>query len=346
MAPPGWDGGLGPGGTGGGVGAGGGGTGPGGSGGTGGSGGSGGGGVGGDGSGPVGLAALPPRDRTLFAHTDTTLYAIDPIERPLTLRRVGDFDCIGRDPGATAMVDLAVDKQGNLTAITEHRFYRLTVDDTAVVKCDDGVALQGEGIFYALAYVPEGILDRTERLIAASTAGELWAIDDQGGQTPVGTLGVVPPDDGRGHTYPAEHVGKTWELSGDLFIASNHGSPIGFATVRDCPSPPETFGCSLTDTLVEIDVPRLRLGSFDPVLKTVSGQTVPEDRCPLQGGGGFGSFFGIAAYQDKIYGFSRQGAIVEMDSATGAGCLLAEEPNRHFSGAAATTAIEVIAPVR
>jgi hypothetical protein len=302
------------------------------------------GGTGGDGSGPVGKAALPPPGRTIYAHTDTTLYALDPTVRPIVLNRVGDFDCIGRDPGATAMVDLAVDKQGNLTAITAHRFYRLTIDDTAVVKCDQGVALQGAGIFYALAYVPENILARTEMLIAASTAGELWAIDEQGAQTPVGTLGVVPADDGRGHAYPSVNVGKTWELSGDLFIASNHGSPIGFATVRDCPFPPDTDGCSLTDTLVELDVARLRLNSFDPVLKRVAGQTVPSKNCPLDGDRGFGSFFGIAAYQDKIYGFSRQGAIVAMDSTTGAGCLLQEESYRHFSGAAATTSIQVVAP--
>jgi hypothetical protein len=143
-------------------------------------------------------------------------------------------------------------------------------------------------------------------------------------------------------------VGKTWELSGDLFIASNHGDPIGFATVRDCPSPPETAGCSLTDTLVEIDVARLRLGSFDPVLKRVAGQAVPAASCPVvEGsipGAGFGSFFGIAAYQDRIYGFSRQGAIVAMDSTTGAGCLLENQPWHHFSGAAATTSIAVVAP--
>jgi hypothetical protein len=240
------------------------------------------------------------------------------------------------------MTDLAVDKHGNLMAVTGHNLYPLIVAG-GTVTCGEKISLQGSGTTYALAYAPEGVLAPTEMLIAANSAGEVWAIDDQGVQTQIGTLGVVPADDGQGHPYDAANVGKAWELSGDLFIAANNGNPIGFATVRDCPNPPDTTGCSRTDTLVELDISKLRLGNTDSVLKRVAGQAVPAASCNTTEKG-FGSMYGIAAYQDKVYGFSRHGDIVEMDNTTGAGCTLQNQVDMSFSGAAATTVIPVVAP--
>ena len=58
----------------------------------------------------------------------------------------------------------------------------------------------------------------------------------------------------------------------------------------------------------------------------------------------FGSMFGIAAYQDKVYGFSRKGDIVEIHSDDGSGCLIAADPSLKFAGAGVTTIAPVQAP--
>jgi hypothetical protein len=296
-----------------------------------------------DGStGPVVTPDMGAPQNLLYAHTDTTLYKVDPSVSPFTLQPLGDFSCIGPDQSSHAMTDLAVDKRGNLMAVTGHNLYPLIVAG-GTVTCGEKISLQGSGTTYALAYAPEGVLAPQEMLIAANSAGEVWAIDDQGVQTQIGSLGVVPADDGRGHSYDPANVGKAWELSGDLFIAANNGNPIGFATVRDCPNPPDTTGCSRTDTLVELDVSKLRLGNTGSVLKRVAGQAVPAASCNTTERG-FGSMYGIAAYQDKVYGFSRHGDIVEMDNTTGAGCTLQNQVGMSFSGAAATTVIPVVAP--
>ena len=86
--------------------------------------------------------------------------------------------------------------------------------------------------------------------VAGNNAGELWAIDSGGTLTQHGNFGTVPANDGHGHTYPAANKGQLWELSGDIVFLANGGSPVGFATVRDCPNPPSQTGCSTIDTLI------------------------------------------------------------------------------------------------
>jgi hypothetical protein len=282
-----------------------------------------------------------PAGRTLiYAHTDTTLYQVDATQTPFNLTQLGDFDCVGGNNQDPAMTDLAVDKAGNLTGISAQYLYSLTVTSSGV-HCDAPVTLQGNGRFYGLTYAPQGVLGADEVLVAANSAGELWAIDGQGQQTPVGTFGNVPRDDGHGHRYPSSNVGQPWELSGDIVFLFNGGDPIGFATVRDCPNPPSSNNCSSVDTLVQIDLTQLRLGNTGSVTQTVLGQIVPASSCP---GADFGSFYGIAALQDKVYGFSRKGDVVSINNSDGTGCRLQADPTMKFSGAATTTLAPVIRP--
>src|SRR5205814_6983787 len=95
-------------------------------------------------------------------------------------------------------------------------------------------------------------------------------------------------------------------LSGDIVFLANNGSPIGFATVRDCPKPPSSQGCDTVDTLAEIDVAALSSGSGGSVLKSIRGQIVRGASCS-DSSSGYGSVFGVAAYADKVLGFSRSG---------------------------------------
>src|SRR5262249_40186164 len=132
-----------------------------------------------------------------------------------------------------------------------------------------------------------------------------------------GTFGKVPANDGQGNTYANQ--GKAWELSGDIVFLANNGNPVGFATVRDCPSPPDTSGCNTTHTLIEIDMTKLKTVGSQSVTLKVRGQVVKQAGC----GGDptvYQQTLGIAAWNDKVYGFSHNGAIIEIDNKDGTAC--------------------------
>lgn len=56
----------------------------------------------------------------------------------------------------------------------------------------------------------------------------------------------------------------------------------------------------------------------------------------------YGSMYGIAAYENKGYGFSHQGFIVSIDNNDGAACLAVSTGSDEWAGAAITT----LAPVQ
>ena len=58
----------------------------------------------------------------------------------------------------------------------------------------------------------------------------------------------------------------------------------------------------------------------------------------------YGSMFGIAAWNSKVYGFSHSGAVVEIDNTTGGACLL-QRGAEVWLGAGVTTVAPVIAPL-
>ena len=57
------------------------------------------------------------------------------------------------------------------------------------------------------------------------------------------------------------------------------------------------------------------------------------------------SLFGIVAYKDTVYGFSRAGDVVEIHNADGSACLVSSDTSRKYAGAGITTIAPVIAPV-
>ena len=199
--------------------------------------------------------------------------------------------------------------------------------------------------FYALTFAPKGTIDASnEVLVAGNTAGELWAIDAQGNVEQHGNFGKVPADDGNGNAYDSKHVGKAWELSGDIVFLANAGNPVGFATVRDCPTPPSTNGCNAVNTLIEIDVSKLGNATTGSVTKSVRGQIVKRKGCNDGTQGDYGNMYGIAAWDKKVYGFSRSGNLVDIDITDGSGCLVQAYGDDKFSGAGVTTLAPVVAP--
>jgi hypothetical protein len=287
----------------------------------------------------------------VYASTDTDLFQLDPTAPNLPLTHIGTFDCIDPVNGPhTAMVDIAVDKDQNLWGITGHDVVPLTVMGQTV-HCGAQISLNskmpGQQVptFYALTFAPVGVLDPDkEVLVAGNSAGELWMIDAAGAVSKHGFFGTVPADDGNGNTYDAANVGKPWELSGDIVFLANGNKPVGFATVRDCPNPPSTTGCSKIDTLLEIDMTKFSQPNPGAVVKAIRGKVVKAAGCGDAANSGYGSMYGIAAWNATVFGFSRTGNLVSMSDKDGAACLVKNFSGDKFSGAGVTTLAPIEEP--
>ena len=290
--------------------------------------------------------APPDTPPTFYIHTNTTLYTADPSKPNLDITLVGDVECIGGAGEDTSLTDIAVSAAGDLWGISKTNVYKLEVQGSTV-KCTQTIPLQNPSSirFYGLTFAPKGVLDpNKEVLIAGNTAGELWRVDESGALSMHGTLGVVPTTDGNGHDYP--YAGKKWELSGDLVFVDNNGNPAGFATVRDCPNPPSTVDCHDIDTLVELNVPKLATATTESVVKSLRGQIVKAAGCS-DPNPGYGAVFGITAWKDKVFGFSRSpdntGFTLSIENDKGTACVLGTfaEP---WSGAGVTTIAQIDIP--
>ena len=300
--------------------------------------------LGGSGGGAVELDSL------IYAHTDEELFELNAKTEDLALKSVGKFDCIGQGTGDdVSMTDLAVDRERHIWGVSAAYVYRIEIDN-GVAHCAEKIKLKkpSEDVrYYGLTFAPVGVLDPDkEVLVAGNTAGELWAVSEDGSVKMVGTFGNVPKNDGNGHAYDSKHQGKSWELSGDIVFLANEGSPLGYATVRDCPDPPKTTGCNATNTLIEIDVKKMGTTKPGSVTKSVRGQIVERAGCKTPAFKDFGNMFGIAAWDDKVYGFSRSGNLVDINVSDGSGCVVKAYPPADFAfaGAGVTTLAPVLPP--
>jgi hypothetical protein len=268
-----------------------------------------------------------PGKTLLYAHSNTTLYQLDPTNLTAPIVTVGDFDCIGGANQATSMTDLAVDKNGDLYAVSQIAAYPLTIQGN-VVHCADTWKLPANAAFYGLTFAPENTVAASETLVAADDAGDIYSIDSQGNTTILGNFGKDSKND-------------VYELSGDIVFLANNGSPLGFATVRTCPN----NTCATSDTLVEIDVTKLKANNTTSVVKSVRGVLHQGTGCAnTTAPPSYGKMYGIAAYEDQVYGFSHDTGIVAIDNVDASVCLVAVPNGISFSGAGVTTVAPVIAP--
>lgn len=296
-----------------------------------------------------------------YAHTNNQLFEIDATSSDLPMHLVGTFDCVGKGNEASSITDLAVDEAGRIFLVANPTsgknsivFLDVKINGDVVECAGKGVQLSEEGSFYGATFAPKGtVLPNAEALVVANDLGELYEVNTSSAQTTLlGNFGVVPAADPQGHTF--KNKGTQFALSGDIVFMSAGGNPLGYATVRDCSSG-KTTSCSKTDTLVEIDMSKLRAGNTGSVVKKVRGQVVKSKSCS-DSNESYGSMYGVAAYQNQIYGFARTSVdgktvaqVVRIDNSTGEACLVADQTSltkSGFAGAGVTTSVEVSAPVQ
>jgi hypothetical protein len=255
----------------------------------------------------------------IYAHTDTELYTLDPTTQAIT--DIGAFNAGSSTPVIT---DLAVDANGDVWVNSESAIYRAAVPASpgpVALTLVSQIAVKTGQKFYALGFATAGVLGTGETLVAGDSLGVLYAIETNGTTTQLGSFGT----DTKGNAY---------ELSGDIVFYEQNGTPRGLATIRSCPS----GSCSTTnDLLAEIDVAAMTKAyqSKTPAA-TLKKQLIG-------GGTGFGRLFGVGAWNDSVYAFSRSASstaaqLVEIN-ATGTGISLKtfSSISAGWSGAGVTT---------
>jgi hypothetical protein len=219
----------------------------------------------------------------IYAHSDTELYSMDPNTHVLT--DIGAFTLGG---GTTPTItDLAVDGNDDVWVNSETAIYKVALPSsgTGPVVLTLQTQLPSTSKFYALGFTPAGTLETGESLIAGDSDGNLWYVD-------VSQSSATPQELGG---FGTASGGGTWELSGDVVFYTASGATQGLATLRQC-----TSSCnSKDDSLAEIDVTAMQTAF-------TSKTPAPTLLKQLIGGGtGFGDLFGIGAWGNSVYAFSR-----------------------------------------
>jgi hypothetical protein len=207
--------------------------------------------------------------------------------------------------------------------------------------------LQGTGSFYALGFTTADALGAGtgEVLIAGDGNGDVFSVDQTSGATT--KLGSFGPDTTQNKC--SNKSGCVWGLSGDFVFYELNGVPGGLATIRSCN--PGGTGCSnASDALVQID-----MGALGTAYKSNPPMAAASLTANLLGNGsGFGHLFGIGAWGDAVYAFSRQSGsgtsgtpaqLVKIDQ-SGNGTSLMPFPSimNGWSGAGVTTKAAVTIP--
>jgi hypothetical protein len=80
------------------------------------------------------------------------------------------------------------------------------------------------------------------------------------------------------------------------------------------------------------------------VQKSLRGQVVKRAGCNDSANAAYGYLYGIATWNDKVYGFGHEGNLVDISLIDGSACLVKNYPANMFSGAAVTTIAPVTPP--
>ena len=248
----------------------------------------------------------PPAPGKVYAHSDNTLWLLEPISKQVTM--VGMFDCVGTTVGS--MVDIAIDRAGKMTGCAAISFNgalggALVSIDPTNAHCT--VLTKGPDLVTSLTYVPEGTLVANAEALVGYADDRYVRVDPTtGALTDIGLLNN------------AASGGVRWLSSGDVVSIKDGGT---YLTVT-----PESGPTAGGDRIVEVDP---KTGA----LKRVIGAT------------GMGDVLGLGYWGGIAYGFTLSGALIQIDLTTGAGTPIAipgAPSDLAFYGAGTTTVAPII----
>jgi len=305
---------------------------------------------------------------TIYAHTDTELYSMDPMTKAIT--DLGTFKGMSGSYYDATMTDLAVDAAGEIYVNSEQVIYKAalpatpgpgaTVQLTEFLNTDptlpDGGTLATK--YYALAFAPAGAIGVStipsgETLVAGDSNGELWVFQPGGAAAKdVGNFGADP-------NIPANFL----SLSGDLvFYTNSSNQPTGLATIRSCSKSSSTGKVTCTKTndyLAAINMANLKANASAAtpsasLLAGIYGGTATTDG----NGTTKAEIFGLGAWGNDVYGFSRcygcydggsniAPALLQIDTSSGVATAVGSSfPfTNGWSGAGVTTKVTITVPV-
>jgi large repetitive protein len=218
----------------------------------------------------------------IYAHTKDTLYLYEPVSNTLT--EVGKFTCTESTPCNDTVIDLAVDRTGEMYGTTFDWFFKI---DPITAKYTR-IELAGQLDYpNALSFVPAGTVDPTKEALVgyASDFSNNLAVTYVQIDTTTGAMTT------KGNMN-ATTTGPQYRSSGDLFSLIQDGNKT-YATVKLI-----TDGGVGTDLLAEID-------PSNGNVKKIIGDTKQNN------------LWGFGYWAGKGYGFSDNGTIVQIDMSNG-----------------------------
>jgi hypothetical protein len=252
-------------------------------------------------------ADIDPRVGEVYAHSDLTLYRYDPIAGSFTT--VGDFSCLEVSMGVAEMLDIAVDRAGNMVgtaAMSEHTVItgRLVSIDKKTAAC---TVLKTGSYPNSLAFVPVGtVLPDREALVGYVNDAYVRIDPDTGNVTGIGNLN-------------APGAANPWMSSGDIVSIVGGG----------------TYVTIIPKGSVTADPDGDRIAEVDPATGAITR---------VIGATGAAGLYGLGYWGGIAYGFSSSGLLVKIDLTTGAGTPIpiTGGPASGFYGAGTTTIAPII----
>lgn len=281
---------------------------------------------------------------TVYANTDNTLYSVNP--QTQAVAAIGPM--VGTSDTSTdgTVTDVAVNANGDVYVNTESVIYKAVLPSggTGTVQLQQVKALTGGTKFYALAFAPAGSLDpQNETLVGGDNAGNLWSIDTASGATK--NLGNFGAD--------KSISGNTFELSGDVvfYLDPTTQAPTGLATIRSCPTGGSGSSCK-GDYLAGVDMTNLKAAYTGTAGASLLSGIYGGSSAGPGNGIGFADVFGLAAWNAKVFGFTRYTktaapTLITIDPTSGVGTQVQTftfPGNDGWSGAGVTTTVTITVP--
>lgn len=282
---------------------------------------------------------------TVYAHTDDTLYSVNPMTNAVTL--IGTFAGTSDSSTDSTITDLAVNAAGQVFVNSETVVYQamLPSQPGGIVNLTKLTTIGSSSRFYALAFAPAGALDpNNETLIGGDSNGNLWSIDTSTGAAKnLGNFGNDPTT-----------TGNVLALSGDIvFYTDASNNPTGLATIRSCKvsTSGSTSSCG-ADYLAGVNMANLKAAYNGTPQTTLLGGIYGGSSTSLGNGTSYHDVFGLGAWNSTVFGFTRHTStqanpmLITIDTTTGLGSMVSNgfSFTNGWSGAGVTTKVTITVP--